>query len=177
VSLARAFISVGSNINPAENVREAVRQLALQAHVVGISTVYLTEPVGRPAQPPYYNCVLEIETETPPLELKTQMLRTIEERLGRERTEDKYAPRTIDLDLILYDGLEMETEDLTLPDPNIVRRPFLAIPLGELSPELTLPGLNRRVHEVAGAMPQGSMEPLEDFTTALREEFARGAWE
>lgn len=171
----RAFISVGSNINPAENVREAVRQLALRARVVRISTVYLTEPVGRPTQPPYYNCALEVETETPPVELKEQVLRAIEARLGRERTEDKYAPRTIDLDLLLYDGLVMETEDLTLPDPDIVRRPFLAIPLCELAPELTLPGSNRRVDEMAEAMAPGSMAPLESYTSALRGEFVRGA--
>jgi 2-amino-4-hydroxy-6-hydroxymethyldihydropteridine diphosphokinase len=171
----RAFISVGSNINPTENVREAVRQLSLHVHIIGISTVYLTEPVGRPGQPPYYNCVLEVETETPPIELKTQVLRTIEAQLGRERSVDKYAPRTIDLDLILYDDLMIETENLTLPDPDLVRRPFLAIPLCELAPELTLPGSNRRVLEVAGGMPPGSMEPLEGFTLALREEFVRGA--
>lgn len=166
--MARAFVSVGSNINPAENVRKAIHRLGLQVCVVGISTVYLTEAEGRPEQPPYYNCVVEIETEAPPVELKHQVLRRIEADLGRERSEDKSAPRPIDLDLMVYDDLVVETNDLTLPDPQIVRRPFLAIPLHELAPELTLPGLNRRIEEVAAALPQGSMKPLENYTKLLR---------
>jgi 2-amino-4-hydroxy-6-hydroxymethyldihydropteridine diphosphokinase len=173
--VARAFVSVGSNINPAENVREAIHRLALQVRVVGISTVYLTEAEGRPEQPPYYNCVVEIETEAPPVELKHQVLRCIEQDLGRERSGDKYAPRTIDLDLIVYDDVVMETNDLTLPDPQILRRPFLAIPLRELAPELTLTGLNRRIEEVAAALPQGSMKPLESYTKLLRRDIRHGS--
>ena len=166
--MARAFVSIGSNINPAENVRKAIHRLALQVRVVGISTVYLTEAEGRPEQPPYYNCVVEIETEARPVELKHQVLRRIEEDLGRERGEDKYAPRPIDLDLIVYDDLVMETSGLTLPDPQILHRPFLAVPLHELAPELTLSGLNRRIEEVAAGLPRGSMKPLESYTERLR---------
>lgn len=172
--MARAFVSIGSNINPAENVRKAIHRLALQVRVLGISTVYLTEAEGRPEQPPYFNCVVEIETEAPPVELKHQVLRRIEEDLGRERSEDRYAPRPIDLDLIVYDDLVMETDDLTLPDPQILHRPFLAILLRELAPGLTLPGLNRRMEEVAAALPQGSMKPLESYTERLRRAIRHG---
>jgi dihydroneopterin aldolase/2-amino-4-hydroxy-6-hydroxymethyldihydropteridine diphosphokinase len=172
--VARAFVSVGSNINPAENVRKAIHRLALQVHVVRISTVYLTEAEGRPEQPPYYNCVVEIDTEAPPVKLKYQVLRCIEEDLGRERSEDKYAPRTIDLDLIVYDDLVMETNDLTLPDPQILHRPFLSIPLHELAPELTLPGLGLRIEEAVARLPQGSMKPLEDYTERLRRAIRHG---
>lgn len=173
--MARAFISVGSNINPAENVRKAIYLLGLQARVVGVSTVYRTEPAGRPEQPLYYNCVVEIETEAPPAKLKHQILRRIEEDLGRKRSEDKYAHRTIDLDLIVYDDLALETDDLTLPDPQILHRPFLAIPLCELAPELPLPGLNRRIEEVAAALPRGSMKPLESYTKLLRSDIRHGS--
>lgn len=173
--MAQAFISVGSNVNPAENVRKAIGRLALQARVVGVSTVYCTEPVGRPEQPPYYNCVVEIETEAPPLELKHRVLQRIEADLGRKRSEDKYAPRTIDLDLVVYEDLVMETEDLTLPDPQILHRPFLAVPLRELAPRLTLPGMNRRMEEVAAGLPQGSMKPLENFTLLLRRDIRHGS--
>jgi 2-amino-4-hydroxy-6-hydroxymethyldihydropteridine diphosphokinase len=173
--VARAFVSVGSNINPAENVRKAIHMLALQARIVGVSTIYLTEAEGRPEQPPYYNCVVEIETEAPPVELKHQVLRCIEEDLGRERSEDEYAPRPIDLDLIVYDDLVMETDDLTLPDPQILHRPFLAIPLHELAQELKLPGLNMRIEEVVAALPQGSMKPLENYTKLLRRDIRHGS--
>lgn len=170
----RAFIAVGSNINPAENVLEAIDRLAEQTRVVAVSTVYRTEPLGRPEQPPYYNCVAEIETEIPPLALKQQVLRRIEADLGRERGEDKYAPRTIDLDLVVYDDLVVDTDDLTLPDPQILHRPFLAIPLRELAPRLTLPGLDRPMEEVA-AQPPGSMLPLEDYTLLLRRTIRHGS--
>lgn len=177
MSVVRAFIGVGSNIDPAENVRNAVRRLATQVRLAAISTVYLTEPVDRPTQSPYYNCVLEIETEIPPGELKTRVLRQIEVQLGRERTQDNYASRTIDLDLILYNDLVMESDGLTLPDPDIVRRPFLAIPLHELAPELILPGSNRRLEEVVAAMPESSLVPLESYTLLLRREIGDGSTE
>ena len=172
--MTRAFIAVGSNINPAENVLEAIDRLAEQTRVVAVSTVYRTEPLGRPEQPPYYNCVAEIETEIPPLALKQQVLRRVEADLGRERGEDKYAPRTIDLDLVVYDDLIVDTDDLTLPDPQILHRPFLAIPLRELAPRLTLPGLDRPMKEVA-AQPPGSMQPLENYTLLLRRTIRHGS--
>ena len=75
--MARAFVSVGSNIDPADNIKKAVRLLGAQTRILAISTVYFTEPIDRSGQPPYYNCVLEIETGTPPLELKLTVLRLI----------------------------------------------------------------------------------------------------
>lgn len=168
--MARAFVSVGSNINPAENTARALSALGREARITKISTVYLTEPEGRPEQQPFYNCVVEIETELSPAELKQKVLRRIEDRLGRERTEDKYAARTIDLDLVLYDDLVMATESLTLPDPDIVRRPFLAIPLLELAPGLVLPGSGLRIDEAAATLPRSGMKPLENYTERLRKE-------
>src|SRR5512143_1899534 len=125
--MVRAFVGIGSNIDPAQNVRAALRCLARQTRLVAISTVYLTEPLGRPEQAPYYNCVAEIATDVPPTELKYGMLRGIEDALGRRRTQDKYAPRTIDLDLLAYGDLVLDTEGMRLPDPDILQRPFLAI--------------------------------------------------
>ncbi len=172
--MARAFVTVGSNIHPAKNVREAIRLLALQIRIGGISTVYQTEAEDRPEQPPYYNCVVEIGTEIPPMELKYGVLRKIEEALGRKRGADKYASRTIDLDLIVYDDLVMETEELKLPDPQVLRRPFVAIPLVELAPGLILPGLGLRIEEVAKGLTSARMMPLEEYTEFLRKEIDDG---
>ncbi len=172
--MARAFVSIGSNIDPGENVRKAVRLLARQVRVLGISTVYLTEPVERPEQTPYYNCVLEIETALSPLELKRKVLRRIEEQLGRKRSEDKFAARTIDLDLILYDDLVLKTEGLTLPDPEITGRPFLAVPLHELAPELVLPGSRVPIADIAAGMKRNTMKPLAAYTDMLRGEVRNG---
>jgi len=168
--MARAFIGIGSNIEPAENVRAAIRGLARQTRLVAISTVYLTEAVGRTEQPPYYNCVVEIETEAPPADIKFGLLRGIENKLGRQRTADKYAPRTIDLDLIVYGDLTLDVDGIKLPDPEILDRPFLAIPLSELAPGMVLPSYGLRIGEIAARLPQDGMRPLPDYTKSLREE-------
>lgn len=172
--MARAFIGIGSNIEPAENVRAAIRSLAQKTHLVGISMVYCTDALDRPEQPPYYNCVVEIETEAPPAEVKHGILRTIENNLGRKRTEDKYAPRTIDLDLIVYGDLTIDAEGIKLPDPEILERPFLAIPLFELAPDMVLAGYGLRIGEIAAKLPLDGMKPLKDYVKLLREEMSRG---
>jgi dihydroneopterin aldolase/2-amino-4-hydroxy-6-hydroxymethyldihydropteridine diphosphokinase len=166
---ARAFVAVGSNIEPARNVREALRLLASRVRVAGVSTVYRTKPLGRPEQEDYYNCVVEVETDAPPLALRSGTLRKIEEALGRERTGNKWVPRTIDLDLIAYEGVEMKTENLTLPDPETWHRPFLALPLAELAPELILTG-ETRAKTVAQALDGSEMTPLIEYTERLRRD-------
>lgn len=168
--MTRAFVSIGSNIDPEENVKKAVLLLAGRTTVRAVSTVYLTAAEDRPEQPPYYNCVVEIETAQPPVELKQRILRRIEAELGRVRTRDRYAARTIDLDLVLYGDLVTKTEDLTLPDPDIVRRPYLAVPLEELAPGLLMPGSGMPIHEVASALSRKAMNPLEGYTELIRKE-------
>ena len=172
--MTRAFIGIGSNIEPEKNVRAAIRSLAQQTRVTGISTVYCTGAFDRPEQPHYFNCVVEIETEAPPAEVKHGILRPIENSLGRKRSADKYAPRTIDLDLLIYGDLVMDEEDIRLPDSEILERPFLAIPLFELAPDLVLAGYNLRIGEIAARLPQDGMKPLEDYTWLLREDENRG---
>ncbi len=168
--MARAFVSVGSNIDPAKNVRSALVLLRKRAAVRAISTVYLTEPIGPAGQSPYYNCVVAVQTELQPLDFKKKVLRAIETDLGRTRSSDKYAPRTIDLDLLLYDEVVTATAELVLPDPGIVQRRFLAAALAELDPELVLPGSATRIRTVSQQMPSAVMQPLEDYTKRLRKE-------
>lgn len=170
--MTRAFVAIGSNIAPAENVMAAVRGLAQQTHLTGVSMVYLSEALGRPEQPHYYNCVAEIETDAAPVEVK-HGLRAIEDKLGRRRGADKYAPRTIDLDLIAYGEIEMDTEEMRLPDPQILERPFLATPLRELAPDLVLPGFGVSMADIAARLPQGDMTPLVEYAALLRAELRR----
>ena len=172
--MGHAFISVGSNIGPAQNVRRAVRLLGRQVRIVGVSTFYRTKPLGRPEQPEFYNGVVAVETDIPAGELKHRVLRGIEEQLGRRRTEDKYAPRTIDLDVLLYDELVIDRDDLVIPDPEIAHRPFLAIPLEELAPELVLPGSGRPIKGIAAAFADHQMSPLPECTARLRKSVEHG---
>ena len=172
--MVRAFIGVGSNIRPEENVRKALLLLASKVNLLKISTIYSTEAEGQPELPRYDNCMVEIETEDTPTQLKHEVLRKIEEKLGRERTRDKYAPRTIDLDLILYDELVLTSDDLVLPDPQIQNRPYLAIPLYELDSELILPGVNIRIEEAAGKLEHSSMIALRFYTVYVKKEIFHG---
>ncbi len=172
--MARAFIAVGSNIKPAYNVKSAILQLSEKEHILGISTVYQTRPKEGLDQPSYYNCVVEIETKTSPEDLKYKLLRKIENDLDRKRSKDKYASRTIDLDLILYDDLVMKTDDLTIPDPQIASRPYLAIPLYELNPDLVPPGSGLGIKELVSNLSKGEMQPLYEYTENLKKEIIDG---
>jgi 2-amino-4-hydroxy-6-hydroxymethyldihydropteridine diphosphokinase len=164
------YIGVGSNIDPAENVKEALRLLAERVRIVGISTFFESEPLGRPEQPAFYNGVLEIDTDIPARALKFEVLRSIEAKLGRRRIADKFAARTIDLDVIIYGDLVIDEEDLTIPDPDILERAFLAVPLLELAPDLTLPGSGRLLKEICEMLDCGGMKPLRTYSRELLEE-------
>ena len=170
-----AYISIGSNINPAENVLESLRLLAQQVRIVNISTVYLTEAIDRPKQPKYYNNVIAIETQQSPADLKYNILRLIETKLGRERTEDKSAPRPIDLDILVYDDTVIDSPEIILPDPQILNRAFIAIPLYELAPNLLIPKYNILIKDIAVTMYTARMQPLEEYTQMLRKEFINNA--
>jgi 2-amino-4-hydroxy-6-hydroxymethyldihydropteridine diphosphokinase len=134
VTLAeKAFIAIGSNIDPLRYLPLAVGRLAELGRLVGVSRVYQNPALGPTPQPDYLNAAVLVETDLAPLDLRTQ-LRDIEARLGRVRNDDRYAPRTIDLDLCLYAHVVAETPELTLPSPEILCRAYLAVTLAELAP-------------------------------------------
>ncbi len=168
------FVSFGSNLDPRRNVLAAARTLAARVRIVAVSTVYATEPLDRPEQVRFYNGVFQVETALEPRDLKYGVLRAIEAELGRERTEDKYAARTIDLDLILYNDLVLDTQGLVIPDPDLAERPFLALPLYELAPGLILPDSGRPLRELVRRFAGHDLRALPDYTTQLRKEVLHG---
>ena len=168
--MTRAFIGVGSNIAPEDNIREALRRLGQSSRLRSISTFYREPAIGRPDEPDFYNGVVAIDTDAPPEMLKWQVLRPIEAALGRQRGADRYASRTIDLDLILYGDSVLSGSELTLPDPDILTRPFIAIPLYEIAPDLVLPGLLAPIRQVAEQFVTGTMQPMNEYTRRLRNE-------
>ncbi len=168
--MVKAFIAIGSNIEPAENVAQALRLLASYVRVTRISTIYLSPAESRPEQPPYYNCVAAIETAMPPREIKHSVLRPIEDTLGRVRSDDKYAARTIDLDLIAYGDLAIETGDCVLPDSQIGERAFLAVPLYEVAPDWVLPTSGVSIAATAARLAECELKPLDAYTAAIRGE-------
>lgn len=172
--MVEVFLSVGSNIRPEENVRRALLFLSREVPLEAVSTFYVTAPLERPDQPAFYNGVVRGRTPLPPTVLKFQVLRDIEARLGRRREADRYAPRPIDLDILLYGDWVVESEDLVIPDPEIAQRPFLAVPLYELAPDLVLPGSGRPLREIALAFFPHSMQALPEYTELLRKEIVYG---
>ena len=170
-SPALAIISIGSNISPQDNVKAALSLLMQQARVTAVSTFYRTEPIDRPQQDHYFNGVFEIETDLAPQDIKPCLLEPIETQLGRERTEDPYAPRTMDLDLILYNDVVLNQPQIQLPHPDL-QRPFVWIPIKELLQQGTSQtDLRRRMLNLLPKDPASKNwgEPLQAFTQELRE--------
>jgi 2-amino-4-hydroxy-6-hydroxymethyldihydropteridine diphosphokinase len=171
--LPEVFIGVGSNVQPEAHIRKALTLLRQQVIIKALSTFYRTLPLGGPAaQASFINGVLIAETDLPPLELKNSVLRGIERRLGRRRSVDRYAPRPIDLDIILYSTLVTKEPGMLIPDPQLYDRPFLALPVSELAPDLVLPDSGMAIAAVAAKHTENAMKPLFGYTAKLRKEFA-----
>lgn len=170
--LSVAFISVGSNLEPERNIVAALERLRDKTHVAGCSTFYRTEPVGRPDQMPFINGVWRIDTSLRPALVRDELLRPIEEELGRRRCADRFAPRTIDLDLVLYNDHVRKDEAVCLPHPDLVR-PFVCVPVYELLDDADdiEPGLRARMLALLPAQREELQpgEPLYAFTSQLRQ--------
>ncbi len=164
---ARAFIAVGSNIEAERNVSSALELLDDRARIVAVSSFYWTPALEAPGSPDFLNGVVEIETELEPRELKQSVLLEVEGELGRERDAEKYAPRTIDLDLVLQGDVVCNEEGLVLPAPEIFERPFVALPLLELEPKLVVPGVDRLLSELARGLSSSEMAPATSFNASL----------
>lgn len=153
----RVFLGIGSNLgNRLENCQCAVDLLATHPDIdiIKESNWYespaMTLP-GAPEQPHYYNGVVLIETSLEPLAL-LQYLKDIEHRLGREDPHEKWAPRTIDIDILDYAGLILESEQLMLPHPGIYKRTFVLVPLCDIAPDWIHPLLKKSAGEMLAAI-------------------------
>lgn len=170
VTEENVFLAVGSNIDPLTNVPRAFERLLAEERLIvcETSTFYRTAPVARPGQSPFANGVWRIATGLSPLALKTELLRPLEAELGRVRTSDRHAPRPIDLDVILYGNVMLNSPECILPDPDITTRAFVAGPLAELSPTLSLPGSDEPMELIAERLGADTMEPWIELTERIR---------
>lgn len=137
----RAFIALGANLgDPASVVRSALATLAKlpATRLVAASSLYRTAPVGLVNQPDFINAVACVDTTLAAPELLTALF-SIEADFGRIR-QQKNGPRRLDLDLLLYDDLLLETSELVLPHPRLHLRAFVLAPLAEIAPDLAIPG-------------------------------------
>jgi len=150
-----AYIGLGANLNdPAAQVEYALAELErLHATtLVARSSLYASAPVGYVDQPDFINAVAQIETALAPRALLAALL-DIEHRRGRERSF-RNAPRTLDLDLLLYGDAHFHEEGLTLPHPRMTERAFVLLPLTEIAPELDIPGRGRAADWISSCADQ-----------------------
>jgi len=162
--MAEALIALGGNVGPEGEVRKTLdRAIAVLCDGAAIrllarSSDYRTPPWGVTDQPPFVNCAIVAATELLPLAL-LERAQAVERQFGRDRAQERrWGPRTLDIDLIAYDGLSIDTPELTLPHPRVLERGFVLAPLAELVPERRIAGV--RIADALTRVDQTGIEKL-----------------
>ncbi len=142
--MLRCYVGLGSNLEgPRQQIVRAISELGAlgSSRLVNVSSLYSSKPLGPQDQPDFVNAVAELETSLPALTLFAR-LQNIES--GHQRVKQQHwGPRTLDLDLLLYGEEQFAYEHLQVPHPEIINRNFVLIPLYEIAPELTIPGMGK----------------------------------
>nr|CRH07927.1 2-amino-4-hydroxy-6-hydroxymethyldihydropteridinediphosphokinase [Candidatus Magnetococcus massalia] len=165
------LVGFGANIEPERNLIEGLERLHQAVGLQAISTVYQTAPIGcKPGTPPFYNGAVSFDTSLPAHQLR-RLLREVESAQGRQRTTDRNASRPLDLDLLLIADQVVDDAELQIPDPEILQRPFLALPIAELAPQMIHP-LERCTLAVIAqrcTWDPKQMQPLQQLTKRLQQ--------
>ncbi len=149
--MVEAVIALGSNVGDRQaNLNKAVRLLGTAGNVTAVSSTYETEPMYLEDQPWFLNAVVAIDTRLAPRDL-LRAVQSAEAMLGRKRNV-RYGPRTIDLDILFYDGLVLSEPGLELPHPKLAERLFVLVPLAEIRPGLAHPVLGVTISELVTAL-------------------------
>ncbi|OGO77811.1 MAG: 2-amino-4-hydroxy-6-hydroxymethyldihydropteridine diphosphokinase [Clostridiales bacterium GWB2_37_7] len=159
--MPRAYLGLGGNIGRVkENIEEGLRLLrdSENVQVLATSSYYKTAPVGFVQQDWFLNIAAEIETALSPYELLA-LCNDIEQQLKRERLI-KWGPRTIDIDILLYEGFESNSNKLTVPHPRMTERAFVMIPLQEIAPELIIKG--QHIKDITSNLDNQEIRKLTD---------------
>lgn len=159
--MSTAYVALGSNLqSPAAQIRQAMDELDALAgtRVLRRSSLYHSPPVGYADQPDFINAAVALDTTLTPQDLLAQLL-ALEQRHGRERPFPN-APRPLDLDLLLYDDLQLAGSTLQLPHPRMHERAFVLLPLAEIAPDLVIPGASQTVAALARACPRQGVSKL-----------------
>lgn len=167
----QAWIALGSNIDPQKNIEKELDRLSQLVTLQALSDFYRSAPFNRPEQADFINGVARIETDCPPFALKYTILRKIEEEAGRKRSDDKYAARTIDLDILLYAFERINEPGITVPDPDLALRPFLFVPLLDLEPYIQVPGMDGPLHSCCSVQKRKLLQKEWKLSKHLKERF------
>jgi 2-amino-4-hydroxy-6-hydroxymethyldihydropteridine diphosphokinase len=167
-----ALILLGSNIDRQRNLPAAIERLRAdnQIDVVAVSSVYESEAVGgKGPQPIFANAAVEVQTALSAHELRRR-LRQIEADMGRRRSQDKYAPRPIDLDIALFDDLVADVDGSIIPDPDIERFPHVTVPLAEIAPQRRHPISGRTLRAISEELDQSTLYKSSEITFLPKED-------
>ncbi len=146
-SMQTVYIGLGSNLgNRQANILQALQYIRGRAEIEAVSSYYQTEPHDCDTQPKFYNVVCRIRTELAPDAL-LRVLNRIEKRMGKQETP-RNAPRPIDIDILLYGDMVLETEQISIPHPRMHERPFALVPLAEIAPGVVHPKLGMSVEKL-----------------------------
>lgn len=147
------MVALGSNIEPRKNLPAALEELHHRLTVSAVSPIYETAPVGAADVPVFWNAAVLLATRMAPAALKWEVLRPLEAQLGRVRTGDPNAPRTLDLDLVLYGSLVLRdpANGLEIPDPDLTEHAHLALPVADVAPDLRHPVTGKTLADHAEA--------------------------
>jgi len=157
--MPRAYVGLGANLGDREGtIRRAVELLGEEEgiEVAAVSALRETNPVGVLDQPRFLNAAAAVETTLPPRSLLDALLR-IERALGRVRDGTRWGPRTIDLDLLLYDDLVLDEGDLRVPHPELHARAFVLVPLAEIAADLVHPALSKSIGALAAEIDRSGV--------------------
>lgn len=157
------YLALGSNIEPREHyLKEAIRLLNVEdVQVVLASSIYETEPVGYTDQSEFLNMVVEARTKLSPFEL-LETCQRIEKQLGRKR-EIRWGPRTVDIDILLYNNEVVESEGLTIPHPRMHERGFVLVPLHEIAASQKHSMTLKSVEILLEQLPRSEKEGIRKF--------------
>ena len=143
--MAKIYLGLGSNVDPHKYLRLGIRELGAQFGVLELSNVYRSKAVGFEGEE-FLNLVVSLETEMSPLEIH-EVIEKMHVAAGRQRGESRYAPRTLDIDLLLYDDLVLREAPLSLPRVDILKYSFVLGPLAEIAPDLRHPETGKLITE------------------------------
>jgi 2-amino-4-hydroxy-6-hydroxymethyldihydropteridine diphosphokinase len=144
----RAVLLLGSNVDKERNLPAAVHLLRRLCRVVAVSPVYETAPVGLMGQPYFLNAAVLVETDLNASRLKETVMSQVEEELNRRRQSDRYAARTIDVDLLLFNDDVFTLGNRRIPDPDLRRYLHVAVPVADLLPDLIHPETGERIEVI-----------------------------
>jgi len=148
------YLSLGSNLGDRDaNLRNAIERLRGVGNPIAISSFYETVPIDVVLQPWFLSCAVKLDTEKMPRQLITAIL-SLEQDMGRQRKQQK-APRTIDIDILLFGSSIIEIPSLTIPHPRMHERRFVLEPLAEIAPDARHPIFKRTIRELREALPAG----------------------